>query len=182
VSKSAQKAKKKYVRRRSGTAKWHMSREAVNLPLADIYKLDEYECWKLFVEARFGGKDTVRCPYCGSIGTHYFRLHDRRWKCHGCKSTFTVTTGTMFAQHKLSLRDLLIGALPWVLAPERVICVVIPFGADAVGQTAPARLILPRTNIPAIDNKLEKTQLLADDLDNFSPRSVLPVAKCAAVP
>jgi transposase-like protein len=107
-------AKKRFVRRRSGTAKWHMSREAVNLPLADIYKLDEYECWKLFVEARFGGKDTVRCPYCGSIGTHYFRLHDRRWKCHGCKSTFTVTTGTMFAQHKLSLRDLLIGALTWV--------------------------------------------------------------------
>jgi transposase-like protein len=107
-------AKKKFVRRRSGTAKWHMSREAVNLPLADIYKLDEYECWKLFVEARFGGKDTVRCPYCGSIGTHYFRLHDRRWKCHGCKSTFTVTTGTMFAQHKLSLRDLLIGAMTWV--------------------------------------------------------------------
>jgi transposase-like protein len=111
---SATKTKKKYVRKRSGTAKWHMSREAVNLPLADIYKMDELECWKFFVQARFGGKDTVRCPYCGSIGRHYFRLHDRRWKCHGCKSTFTVTTGTMFAQHKLSLRELLIGALTWV--------------------------------------------------------------------
>ncbi len=111
---SARKLKKKHVRKRSGTAKWHMSREAVNLPLADIYKMDELECWKFFVQARFGGKDTVRCPYCGSIGRHYFRLHDRRWKCHGCKSTFTVTTGTMFAQHKLSLRDLLIGALTWV--------------------------------------------------------------------
>jgi hypothetical protein len=55
-------------RKRSGTAKWHMSREAVDLPLADIYQMDEHACWKFFVETRFGSKDTVRCPYCGSIG------------------------------------------------------------------------------------------------------------------
>ena len=102
------------MRKRSGTAKWHMSREAVSLPLEELYGMDEEACWRFFVEARFGSKDTVRCPYCGSIGRHYLRLSDKRWKCHGCKSTFTITTGTVFAQHKISLRKLLLGALTWV--------------------------------------------------------------------
>jgi transposase-like protein len=102
------------MRKRSGTAKWHMSREAVSLPLQDLYLMDEEACWRFFVEARFGSKNTVRCPYCGSIGKHYLRTADKRWKCHGCKSTFTITTGTVFAQRKLSLRKLLLGALTWV--------------------------------------------------------------------
>jgi transposase-like protein len=105
---------KKPVRKRSGTAKWHMSRDAVDLSLADLHKMDDRECWKLFVEARFGSKDMVRCPSCGSIGRHYFRHRDKRWKCHGCQSTFSVTTGTVFSQHKLSLREILIGALTWI--------------------------------------------------------------------
>jgi hypothetical protein len=41
---------KKPKRRRSGTAKWHMSREAVNLPLDDIYKMDDKASWEFFVE------------------------------------------------------------------------------------------------------------------------------------
>jgi transposase-like protein len=45
----------------------------------------------------------------------HFRLHDtRRWKCYGCRSTFGVTTGTIFDRHKLSLRELLIGTLTWI--------------------------------------------------------------------
>jgi transposase-like protein len=114
MSEAAPKVKRP-PRKRSGTAKWHMSREAVDLPLVDIYQMDERACWQFFVETRFGGKDTVRCPYCGSIGKHHFRIHDkRRWKCYGCRSTFGVTTGTIFDRHKLSLRELLIGALTWI--------------------------------------------------------------------
>jgi transposase-like protein len=106
--------KVKHRRKRSGTAKWHMSREAVDLSLADLHQLDEQECWQFFVEARFGSKGTIRCPYCGSIGSHYFRRHDRRWKCHGCGKAFTVTTGTIFAQRKLPLRDILVATLTWI--------------------------------------------------------------------
>jgi hypothetical protein len=32
------------MRKRSGTAKWHMSREAVSLPLEDLYLMDEDAC------------------------------------------------------------------------------------------------------------------------------------------
>jgi transposase-like protein len=105
---------KRPARKRSGTAKWHMSREAVDLPLADLYRLDDAQCWEFFVEARFGSKSTVRCPYCGSIGKHYRRLHDKRWKCHCCDKTFTVTTGTIFDRHRLSLKGVVIGALTWI--------------------------------------------------------------------
>ena len=68
---------KRPMRKRSGTAKWHMSREAVSLPLEELYGMDEEACWRFFVEARFGSKDTVRCPYCGSIGRHYLRISER---------------------------------------------------------------------------------------------------------
>lgn len=106
---------KKHKRRRAGTATWHMARAAVNFPLDDLYKMDDVACWEFFLATRFGSKDTVRCPYCGSIGRHKLRLKDnRRWKCHGCRSTFSVTTGTIFDRHRLTLRELLIGALTWI--------------------------------------------------------------------
>ena len=43
------------VRRRSGTAKWHMSRAAIDLSLDDVYRMDDKECMELLVHARFGG-------------------------------------------------------------------------------------------------------------------------------
>ena len=56
---------KKPKRKRSGTAKWHMSREAVSMPLDELYKMDEPACWKFFVESslrqqRYGPMPVLR--------------------------------------------------------------------------------------------------------------------------
>jgi transposase-like protein len=101
-------------RRRSGTAKWHMSRAAINLSVVDVYEMTDKECLELLVQARFGGWDTVRCPKCGSIDRHYWRFLDRRWKCKGCDKTFSITSDSVFADRKLKLQDLLAGALLWI--------------------------------------------------------------------
>lgn len=102
------------MRRRSGTAKWHMSRAAVNLSIADVYKMQDKDCRELLVLARFGGWNTVRCPKCGTIDKHYWRALESRWKCSGCEKAFSLTSGTIFAWRKLKLQDLLAGALLWL--------------------------------------------------------------------
>ncbi len=101
-------------RRRSGTAKWHMSRAAVNLSIDEVYNLDDKECREILTEVRFGGPDTVRCPKCGTIDRHCWRALERRWKCSGCEKAFSLTSGTVFAWRKIRLQDLFAGALLWL--------------------------------------------------------------------
>jgi transposase-like protein len=111
---SAAPPKRKGKRRRSGTAKWHMSRAAINLSVMDVYQMETTACLDLLVEARFGSWNTVRCPSCGTIDKHMWREEEMRWKCGGCDSTFSITSETVFAWRKLKLQDLLAGALLWI--------------------------------------------------------------------
>ena len=101
-------------RRRSGTAKWHMSRAAVDVSLPVIYAMEEKECLQFLVQARWGSAETVRCPHCGSITSHYYRHLERRWKCRACDRAFSVTSDTVFAARKLRLQDIIGGALLWI--------------------------------------------------------------------
>lgn len=101
-------------RRRSGTASWHMSKGAVTLTLEDVYGMTDFQVHELWVRQRWGGRDTVVCPHCGTIGTHYWRKASMRWKCAACDKTFSVTSNTPFAQHKRTLRQLTALALTWV--------------------------------------------------------------------
>jgi transposase-like protein len=101
-------------RRRSGTAKWHMSREAVDLKLSQIFQMEDKECHEYFVLARFGSWNHVRCAYCGTISKHYYRPLERRWRCKACDRTFSVTSETIFNRRKIPLKDLLAGILMWV--------------------------------------------------------------------
>lgn len=101
---------KKPRRSRSGTAQFHMSRKAVDQSLEAIFQLTDRQILDLMIEARFGSRDTIRCPHCGSIGRHYWRGFDKRWTCKGCRSTFSITSQTVFANHKLPLKRL-VGAM-----------------------------------------------------------------------
>lgn len=54
------------------------------------------------------------CPECGSLD-HWRLESQKRWKCRGCKKQFTVTSGTIFAYRKMSLRDILTGIRSFIL-------------------------------------------------------------------
>lgn len=54
------------------------------------------------------------CPDCGSLD-HWRLENQKRWKCRGCKKQFTVTSGTIFAYRKMSLRDILTGIRSFIL-------------------------------------------------------------------
>lgn len=105
---------RKHRRYRSGTAKWHMSREAVSISITDVAQWTEKECHDFLVEVRFGSLDNVRCPHCGTIEKHYWKPLQKRWQCKGCMGNFSITSGTVFSARKRPLKDIITSVLMWI--------------------------------------------------------------------
>lgn len=78
---------------------------ARSLPLARVAAMSEEDAWKWFRRARWPGR-SVWCAHCGAEGAR--TKTRRRFICvqRECRREFTVTSGTVFAHHKLPLRKL----------------------------------------------------------------------------
>ncbi|MER2538714.1 MAG: transposase [Azonexus sp.] len=110
---ATEKSAKNRRRNQSASNQWHMGRESVDTELKTIYRWTERECIDFLVQVRFGSWETVCCPHCGSVGKHYWRPLQKRWKCAGCGSTFSITSKTVFANRKRALNDLIAETLQW---------------------------------------------------------------------
>ncbi|MFZ2541583.1 MAG: IS1595 family transposase, partial [Gallionella sp.] len=84
-----------------------LSAKARTLSVLKVMQMNDTEAFAVFKELRWGAGDTVSCPVCGVIGKHAFRRDRRQWKCKDCGHTFSITSGTIFANHKLPLRTYL---------------------------------------------------------------------------
>lgn len=101
------------IRQRTGTASFHLASDAVDLSLQSVARWTKRECVQFLANARWGSAETMSCPHCGTYSKHYYRPTQYRWKCKACDSTFSVTSGTVFADHKLPLQTIILGALGW---------------------------------------------------------------------
>jgi len=81
-----------------------LSAKARTLSVRRVMELTDSEAFTVFKELRWGAGDEVACPVCGVIGKHYFQRTRKQWRCKDCTHTFSVTSGTIFAFHKLPLR------------------------------------------------------------------------------
>lgn len=81
-----------------------LSAEARTLSVRKVFEMSDDEAFAVFREVRWGKSGEVVCPVCGVIGKHYFKATRRQWQCKDCKHTFSVTSGTIFAFHKLPLK------------------------------------------------------------------------------
>lgn len=81
-----------------------LSAKSRTLSVRKVMELTNDEAFELFKEVRWGAGDEVTCPTCGVIGKHYFQRTRKQWRCKDCSHTFSVTSGTIFAFHKLPLR------------------------------------------------------------------------------
>jgi len=84
-----------------------LSSQAKTLNLLQIAKMTEKQAETYFRKIRWedtNGKPV--CPRCGSF-RHYDLKTRKVWKCKDCHKQFSLTSGTLFAGHKLPLRTYL---------------------------------------------------------------------------
>lgn len=82
-----------------------LSAKARSLSLMEIFRLSDDEAFDMFRMARWSETDgEAICPKCGSCHKHYFIKTRKQWRCKDCNHTFSVTSGTLFANHKMPLR------------------------------------------------------------------------------
>jgi len=75
----------------------------------------EARCIQHLVNLRWG--DTITCPRCGGAD-HISHISTRHiWHCNDCKQQFSVRTGTIFEESRLSLRKWF--AAVWLLTSHR---------------------------------------------------------------
>lgn len=70
--------------------------------------MSEEEARAVFQAIRWSDNDgEPYCPKCGCIAVYGYKTR-ALWKCKACGYQFSVTSGTIFANHKLPLRDYLL--------------------------------------------------------------------------
>jgi len=85
-----------------------LSSKAKTLSLKKVFTMTDDEAFNYFKSIRWSENngDPI-CSKCGNYEKFWFISTRKNWKCAYCKSTFTVTSGTLFAYHKLPLKDYL---------------------------------------------------------------------------
>src|SRR5580704_10972653 len=82
---------------------------AKTLSLASVFGMSDAEAEETFRKVRW--PDTAGdpvCPHCGSLDAYDCRRSKApRFRCGGCRKDFSITSGTLFASHKLPLRGYL---------------------------------------------------------------------------
>lgn len=112
-AKDAGKPKHFPIRRRTGTAAHHLKAHITDIGTEDLEQLSPREAVMFMTEAMWGSTTYMPCAHCGALDEHYFRAKELRWKCTACGKTFSVTSGTVLADHKLPLTKLLKMVFSW---------------------------------------------------------------------
>src|SRR5215210_5203752 len=87
-----------------------LSTAAKTLSLASVFRMTDAEAETTFRNVRWpntAGQPV--CSHCGGVDAYDCRRAKgaSRFRCRGCKKDFSITSGTLFASHKLPLRGYL---------------------------------------------------------------------------
>lgn len=113
-----------------------MTAKARSMSLRQIFALTDEAAFDYFRNSRWGNGDEVICPCCGSIAKHYFIATRKQWRCRDCKHTFSVTSGTLFAFHKLPLKIYLAAVAIYTNAVKGVSALQLSRDLDVQYKTA----------------------------------------------
>jgi transposase-like protein len=118
-----------------------------------IFSMSDDEAFNLFKDSRWGDGDPV-CPSCGCIDAHYFIRTRQQWRCKACFHTFSVTSGSLFANHKLPLR-LYLGAVALYTNTAKGFS-ALQLSRDLDVQYKTAFVLMHKIRESLIDNSAEK--------------------------
>lgn len=78
-----------------------------HLTVQRAFSFTDREVRDAFATLRWGQAKTQSCPHCAVHREHRFVSSQNRWRCRDCYQPFSVTSGTVFNNHKLSLQVIL---------------------------------------------------------------------------
>ena len=93
----------------------------------EVARMSEEEAREVFEKLRWSDTNGEPvCSRCGCTDSYVINTHTpsgkpvRRYKCKACRKQYTVTSGTIFASHKLELRDYLLATVIFVNAVKGI--------------------------------------------------------------
>lgn len=113
-----------------------LTAQARSMSLRQIFALSDEAAFDFFKKSRWGNDEEVTCPECGSVAKHYFIKTRRQWRCRDCKHTFSVTSGTLFAFHKLPLKIYLAAVAIYTNAVKGISALQLSRDLDVQYKTA----------------------------------------------
>lgn len=85
-----------------------LSAQARTLSLKAVSRMSDDEARDAFQAIRWADNNgEPYCPKCGCVGIYKCKTQ-HRWKCKGCNHQFSATSGTIFSNRKMSIRDYLL--------------------------------------------------------------------------
>ena len=84
-----------------------LSSAAKTLSLSQVFRMTDLEAETVFRKVRWHDtQGQAVCPHCGGLDAYECRRPNAslRFRCRACEKDFTLTSGTIFASHKLPLR------------------------------------------------------------------------------
>src|SRR5215212_11684850 len=87
-----------------------LSAAARTLTLASVARMSDEEAERVFIRLRWSDNGgNAYCPHCGCATVYVARRGNGapRWRCKACRKDFSITSGTLFASHKMPLRSYL---------------------------------------------------------------------------
>lgn len=101
---------------KENTQHFLLSAQARSMSVAKVARLSEGEAYEMFKSIRWGANNgSPICHHCGSIECWSFKTR-QIFKCKHCEKQFSVTSGTVFANRKLAMRDYLLAIYLFVNA------------------------------------------------------------------
>src|SRR5665213_700353 len=109
---------------------------ARTLSLASILRMSDDEAQAKFEAIRFADNGGAAfCPRCQCTRVYGYAAR-RIWKCKSCNHQFSVTSGTIFASHKLPIRDYLAAICIFVNAVKGISALQLGRDLDVQYKTA----------------------------------------------
>jgi transposase-like protein len=113
-----------------------LSSKARSLSLTAVARMSDDEARAMFQAIRWADNDgQPQCPRCNCT-VNYPIAGRNTWKCRDCKHQFSVTSGTIFASHKLPVRDYLLATAIFVNAVKGISALQLGRDLDVQYKTA----------------------------------------------
>ncbi len=100
------------------SARFWQTPTSIPLTLQDITDLTEDQARMLLAEMRWGSTSEQMCPECSVVDSHYVRRARKQWECKHCRFSFSVTTRSPFADHKISCKKLVTAIFAFIIAQK----------------------------------------------------------------